>query len=73
MPATPSNTNESDTTEGGKTEGSTDEGNTAEAPETTAKVEESNGGCGGYVSVAGLVIVAALGAYTAFVAKKKED
>ncbi len=41
------------------------------APETEAPTSE--GGCGGSVAVAGLALVAALGACTAFLAKKKED
>ena len=42
-----------------------------EAPATEAPKAE--GGCGSSVAVAGLALVAALGACTAFVAKKKED
>ena len=39
--------------------------------ETAAPVAE--GGCDGSVSLAGIALVAALGACTAFVAKKKEN
>ena len=42
------------------------------APESTEKVEE-NTGCGGSVGIAGVALVATLGACTAFVSKKKEN
>ena len=46
----------------------------AEAPETTEPTaEEPKKGCGGSVSVAGIALVAALGTFTVFVSKKKED
>ena len=46
---------------------------TEDAASEDAATEPASGGCGGAVSFAGLALVAALGACTTFVAKKKED
>ena len=62
---------EAATTEAPATEAATTAAPATKAPETEAP--EAKGGCGASVSVAGIALVAALGACTAFVAKKKED